>query len=160
MRKACPSLVYANPSEASPAVPPLQPSSQCLVQSMAPTASLALLQALNLLGQGCSLLARVHPGSLGAILVPSCSALHHKDKPVTLLGSWPPAGAGSSADTPRDHWPLWPLLRDFRWIQGSSSEGGDGKGRGIEQGHTWESPEQGHRARSHMGVTRTGFWRF
>ena len=77
-------------------------------------------------------------------------------EPAIGLGSWPPAGAGSSADTPRDHWPLWPLLRDSRWIQGSSSEGGDGKGRGIEQGHTWESPEQGHRARSHTGVTRTG----
>lgn len=63
-------------------------------------------------------------------------------EPAIGLGSWPPAGAGSSADTPRDHWPLWPLLRDSRWIQGSSSEGGDGKGRGIEQGHTWESPEQ------------------
>lgn len=45
-----------------------------------------------------------------------------------LLGSWPPAGAGSSADTSRDHQlEARPLLRGSSWIQGSNSDGGDGE---------------------------------
>lgn len=71
---------------------------------MALAASLVLLQALNLLGQGCSLLAKVHPGGLEAILVPGHSPSQGQtcDSSGQLAFSslLPPQEASSTAASP------------------------------------------------------------